>query len=175
MALKNLFRLVFIFLIFNLSNFNDSDYVINKEKVEDIITDKIKMKNYEAYLYIPKFEYKGLIKTGESKKVLDSNNILLLENGSKIDDEFGNLVLAGHNNRYVFSNLYKLDINDKVIIYEENYKYIFEIYEKYIVEITDTYILDNVYDRKIVTLITCTNNNQKRLVLRGVLKSHNFP
>lgn len=175
MVLKNLYRLIFIFLIFNLINFNDSDYAIYKENVENIIANKIKMKNYEGHLYIPKFEYKSLIKTGEDKEVLDSNNILFLENGSKIEDEFGNIVLAGHNNKYVFSILYKLDINDEIIIYEGDYEYVFEIYEKYTIEITDTYILDNVYDRKIVTLITCTNNNQKRLVLRGVLKSHNFP
>lgn len=175
MALKNLYKIIIIFLIFNLNNSKDSDYAIYEEKVEDIIIDKIKMKRYDGYFYIPKFEYKGLIKTGESNRVLDSNNILILENGSNINDEFGNIVLAGHNNRYVFSVLYKLSINDEVVIYEGNSKYIFEIYEKQVIDITDTYILDNVYDKKIVTLITCTKNNQKRLALRGILKSHNFP
>lgn len=174
MALKNLYKVIIIFLIFNLKLEKDSDYIVQKEKVEDIIIDKIKIKDYEGYLYIPKLEYKGLIKTGESNKVLDSNNILFLDNGSRLYDEFGNIVLAGHNNRYVFSILYKLDISDEVIIYEDNNEYIFEIYEKQIVKITDTYILDNVFDKKIITLITCTKDNQKRLVLKGTLKSHNF-
>lgn len=175
MVLKNLYRLIFIFLIFNLNGFNDSDYFIHEEKIENIIVDKIKMKKYNGYLFIPKFNFKGLVETGESSVILDSNNILLLENGSKITDEFGNIVLAGHNNRYVFNILYKLDIGDEVIIYEENNDYIFKIYEKQTIKITDTYMLDNVHDKKIITLITCTKNNQKRLVLRGILESHNFP
>lgn len=174
MALKNLYKIIIIFLIFNLSVQKDSDYIVHEEKVEDVITNKIKMREYDGYLYIPKFEYKGLIKTGESKRILDSNNILFIDNGSKINDEFFNIVLAGHNNRYVFSILYKININDEVIIHENSHEYIFKIYEKQTIKITDTYILDNVYDKKIVTLITCTRNNQKRLVLRGILKSHNF-
>ena len=118
--------------------------------------------------------YSGLIKKGDSKTILDSNYILFLENGSNINEEIGNIVLAGHNNKYVFSILYKLNISDEIIIYDENNKYIFQIYEIKTINITDTYILDNVYDKKIITLITCTNDNQKRYILRGNLKSQNF-
>lgn len=170
MVLKNLFRLIIIFLLFNLINFDDSDYSIYKKKIDEIIEDKIEINNYDGYLYIPKFEYKGLIETGDSKKVLDSNNIYHLENGSKIKDELGNTVLAGHNNRYVFSILYKLNIGDELIVYDKEIKYKFSVYKIETVNITDIYVLDNLSDKKILTLITCTKNNQKRLVVRGTLK-----
>lgn len=174
MVLKKLYRLVFILFIISILTYNNSTYIKHKNKIDNIINSKQQLKKYDAHLYIPKFNYRGLIKKGDSKTILDSNYILFLENGSNINDEIGNIVLAGHNNKYVFSILYKLNISDEIIIYEENNKYTFQIYEIKTINITDTYILDNVYDKKILTLITCTNDNQKRYILRGILKSHNF-
>ena len=40
--------------------------------------------------------------------------------------------------------------------------------------IEDTYILDNIENDKIVTLITCTYDNQKRFIVRAKYKSHNI-
>lgn len=174
MVLKKLYRLIFVFLIIGVCIYNNNTYIKHKNKVDNIINSGEQLERYDGHLYIPKFNYRGLIKEGESKTILDSNYILLLENGSNINDETGNIVLAGHNNKYVFSILYKLNISDEIIIYEENNKYTFQIYELKTINITDTYILDNIYDRKIITLITCTSDNQKRYILRGILKSHNF-
>ena len=42
------------------------------------------------------------------------------------------------------------------------------------VNIKDTYVLDNEYDKKILTLITCTQDNQKRLIIKAKNISHNF-
>lgn len=174
MVLKKLYRLVFILFIISILTYNNSTYIKHKNKIDKIINSEEQLKKYDAHLYIPKLNYSGLIKKGDSKTILDSNYILFLENGSNINEEIGNIVLAGHNNKYVFSILYKLNISDEIIIYDENNKYIFQIYEIKTINITDTYILDNVYDKKIITLITCTNDNQKRYILRGKLKSHNF-
>lgn len=174
MESKKLYRLIFIIVLFNVCTYSNSSYLVQKKKVDNIIKSKDELRKYDGYLYIPKFEYKGLIKKGNSNEILDSNNILLVENGSKISDEYGNIVLAGHNNKYVFSILYKLIIDDEVIIYDGKTKYVFTIYERKIINIKEISVLDNVYDSKIITLITCTKDNQKRLILRGILKSHNF-
>ena len=82
-------------------------------------------------------------------------------------DKYGNIILSGHNNKYVFSNLYKLYIGDEIIISDFKNEYKYKIYEIKYINIKDKYILDNIYDKKILTLITCTNNTQKRFVVRG--------
>ncbi len=167
MVLKSLYRLLILILIFNIIEIKKNDYKEYKDNIDNVLSSKLELKKYNGYLHIPKYNYFGLIKSGESKQVLDSNNILLLNNGSSISDKVGNIVLAGHNNKYVFSILYKLELSDELIIYDSNKEYKFVIYDIKIVDITDTYILDNIYDNKIVTLITCTKDNQRRLVVRG--------
>ena len=91
----------------------------------------------------------------------------MISDKSIINKEYGNIILAGHNNKYVFSNLYKLDIGDEIILNDFTNKYIFKVYETKYINIKDKTVLDNVYNEKIITLITCTNNNQTRYVVRG--------
>lgn len=165
--LRKLFELILVVSIITMITLyinKDLDY---NKNIDNIIESKIKMREYDGYLYIPKFDYKGLIKSGKDKEVLDSNNILHFNNGCNLNDEYGNIVLAGHNNKYVFSILYKLSIGDDLIVYENNTEYKFKIYKIIIVNITDTYILNNIDNNKMITLITCTKDNQNRLVVIG--------
>ena len=83
----------------------------------------------------------------------------------------GNLCIAGHNyvdNRF-FSNLNKLNINDKFEIYdnlENKAEYI--VYEKYEVDPSNLDCINqNTNGKKIVTLLTCNNVTSKRLVIKG--------
>lgn len=83
----------------------------------------------------------------------------------------GNICIAGHNynNSMFFSNLDKLSINDKVFIFDNNgEKYVYTINKIYEVNDTDlSPIFDYEKDRKILTLITCNNNNQNRIIVRA--------
>lgn len=174
MLLKKLYKILVIVLTIYLLHFDNLEYEIKMEDIDNIIINKIGNKKYDGYIYIPKFDYKCLIRSGNDNEVLSSNDVLLFDNGSKIDDEFGNTVLAGHNNKMVFSILYKLSKDDDIILntFDNNYRFI--IYDIKVVNIKDTYVLDNVYDKKMVTLITCTKDNQKRLIIHGEIDSHNF-
>ena len=89
----------------------------------------------------------------------------MISNKETLESEYGNIILAGHNNKYVFSNLYKLNIGDEIIVGDFNYEYLFKVYDISKVNIKNKSILDNVYDKKILTLITCTSNNQIRYVV----------
>ena len=89
----------------------------------------------------------------------------MISNKETLESEYGNIILAGHNNKYVFSNLYKLNKDDEIIVSDFNYEYLFKVYDISKVNIKNKSILDNVYDKKILTLITCTNNNQIRYVV----------
>ncbi len=152
-----------LFILFYDSK-KTSDYKANIDNV--IKTNNINRK-YDGYIYIPSLDYKGLIKTGEYNKILDNNLVLMVSNKKIINEKYGNIVLAGHNNKYVFSKIYKLNINDEVIISDFDNTYSYIIDEIKYVNIKNKQVLDNVYDKKILTLITCTSNNQIRYVVRA--------
>lgn len=169
--LKKLSKLIFFFL-FMLIPFSYNSYTNNK--LDNIIENKIKKKEYDGYIYFKKFDKKIIIQKGEVDKVLKNNNIAIINNGSFISDKVGNIVLAGHNTKDVFSILYKLKYDDEIIINNYYENYVFIVYEIKTINIEDTYILDNIENDKIVTLITCTYDNQKRFIVRAKYKSHNF-
>lgn len=81
----------------------------------------------------------------------------------------GNLCLAGHNmrNLTMFAKIKKLKKGDKIEItniYGD--KYIYEVYESYYVEPDDIEVLKDT-EEPIVTLITCNNIGDKRLIVRA--------
>lgn len=89
----------------------------------------------------------------------------------KSPKENGNLCIAGHNydNSKFFSNLSLLDINDKIYIYDNlNNKYVYTVFKIYEVNDSD---LSPIFDynglSKELTLITCNNYNQNRLVIKA--------
>ena len=137
----------------------------NKYKLDMKVDEVILSKNsnitsiYEGYIYIPKYKYKNLIKKGD--KAIDENLVSMHKLSSGIG-EGKNIILSGHNNRYVFHKLYSINIGDEIIIsdFKTEYKYI--VNEKKIVNIDDSSIFND--DNKL-TLITCTDDTQKRLVV----------
>lgn len=85
-------------------------------------------------------------------------------------NEVGNLCIIGHNyrNDQFFSNLSDLQINDEIIIVnnsQESLKY--KVYDKYQVSEDDVSCLSQETNGQIeLTLITCTKNKKKRLVVK---------
>ena len=83
----------------------------------------------------------------------------------------GNICIAGHNynNSMFFSNLFLLNITDEIYIYD-NYgqKYIYKIFKSYEVNESDlSPIFDYNQSSKELTLITCDNLNNNRLVVKA--------
>ena len=141
--------------------YNNNQIKIEKESIDKIIETKEKS-NYDGYIYIPKLDYKNVI---SEKNVLDENKIYMLSKKEVINKKEGNIILSGHNNKYVFSSIYKLNINDEIIISDFKKEYSYKVIETKYINIKDKSISDNVYDKKILTLITCTINNQKRYIV----------
>lgn len=172
--LEKFYKIILISVISFIVNSDSFIYKTDFKKIDNIIENKSYTKDnniYYGYINIPKYEYSKLIKTNGK---LESDTVLLFDNKSNINDEVYNIVLAGHNTNNVFSILYRLSIDDEIIINTFDKKYVFRIYDIKTINIKDTYILDNIYDDKIVTLITCTTDNQRRLIIRGKYISHNF-
>lgn len=85
----------------------------------------------------------------------------------------GNLCIAGHNydNDSFFSKINVLDINDEIILYSNyNKKYIYYVFDIYEVVSTD---LSPIYsynkNSKQITLITCNNLNNNRIIVKGLM------
>ena len=91
--------------------------------------------------------------------------------GPKYPNQAGNFCIIGHNyrNTKFFSKLSTLEIGDtfKIIDLDENLV-TYRIYDKYTVEPTDVSCLEQNDDgKKIVTLITCTDDLKLRYILKA--------
>ena len=84
---------------------------------------------------------------------------------------YGNLSIAGHN-KYdgtMFGKIDKLDINDELNLTDMTKRTInYKVYSKFITDPNDVSVLENQNEsEREVTLITCTNGNRKRLIVKA--------
>lgn len=87
----------------------------------------------------------------------------------------GNVILAGHRNYpygKMFNRLDELEAGDEILIETENDSFTYAVSEKFIVLPNDLSVLDEVGDRKMMTLITCAPAGQDthRLIVRAFLE-----
>jgi len=86
-------------------------------------------------------------------------------------NEVGNLCIVGHNyrNSMFFSKVPKLELGDTIEIQDLSGRTLtYEIYDKYTVDPSDTRCTTQLTDgKKEVTLITCTNDNKQRVIIKA--------
>lgn len=86
----------------------------------------------------------------------------------------GNICIAGHNydNRLFFSKLSSLSSNDIIYIFDNNgFKYVYLVYNIYEVPSSDlSPVLNYEQNEKILTLVTCNNFNNNRIIVRAKQK-----
>lgn len=91
--------------------------------------------------------------------------------GPETVNEVGNLCIAGHNyrNNKFFSKVLKLTIGDIIEITDLNNKTVkYSVYDKYEVIPEDSSCTDQETNgKKIITLITCTNDSKKRVIVHA--------
>ena len=154
-------KLVKVFLVISLFIFliPVTKEVRVKKRVEKVIKNNNIDSEYSGFIYIPKFDYKNLIKEGEDS--LDQNLVEL----TNFSDQIGGnkIILAGHNNKYVFNKIYNLDIEDQIIISDFNVDYSYKVKETKIIKVDDF----SYFNEDGLYLITCTNNNQQRYVIKA--------
>ena len=163
--------LLVILAILLIPIFDSSIKVINKNKEEKLLVQKITNKEeYYAILEIPKINLKKEIYRIDDKRNNVEKNILVHENSIFPK----NIILASHSgnkgNAY-FKDLYKLKLKDDITIYYQNkvYKYIIEEIEEQN-KTGNLYLKEDLNER--IILITCTkNNNKTQMIYYGKLKS----
>lgn len=139
--------------------------VDNTPKKEFVLTD-----NYLGYIEFPSYGIKRLITTGTTKKVLDKNLVGTLSVSANLDDEYGNIILAGHSTSNVFQKLHYMRIGDQIKIVTHQNTYNFVIVSKNTIRDDDMSYFKSVYDKKQLTLITCKNNGKQRLIVVAELR-----
>lgn len=86
-------------------------------------------------------------------------------------NEVGNLCIAGHNyrNKKFFSKAINLVVGDIIEITDLNENTMqYSVYDKYTVDPTDVSCTSQLTNgKKIVTLITCTNDSEQRVVIKA--------
>lgn len=137
---------------------------------------KIEMQGYEVIgiIKIPKIEIEYpilAIETTNPEETKVPMKIAIVRYWGGNVNDYGNLSIAGHNNYdgTMFGKTKKLETGDIIELTDLNKQTIsYEIYSKFVTNPNDVSILkteDNTVRE--VTLITCTNGNKERLILKA--------
>lgn len=144
-----------------------------EEVINETPKEEIKLtSNYLGYIELINYGVKRLITNGTDRKTLDKGLVGMLNVSSNLDDEFGNVILAGHSVNNTFKKLHSIKIGEQIKIVSHKNTYIFEITEKHTINDTDMSYFNKVEDKKILTLITCKTDNNKRLIVIAELRGN---
>ncbi len=126
--------------------------------------------DYVGYIELTDYNIKRLIISTTDKILLDKGFVGILKGSANLDDEYGNIILAGHSIINVFQNLHYTKVGDTIKLVSHLKEYNFTIVEKHIIADDDFSYFKQSDNQKILTLVTCENNNKKRLVVIAKLQ-----
>ncbi len=155
---------------------NISQTEIITESVETISTEDhivkgkhVEQDGYLGYIEISSVGIKRLITLGTATSTLNKGSVGMLTISASLDEKFGNVILAGHSISNVFQNLHYITIGDSIKIVSHSAIYYYKVVGKYTIEENDLSYFKKVSDKKILTLVTCKNNNKQRLIVLAEL------
>ena len=152
---------------------NKEEQDLSKKNVENT---EIKIHGYNilGIINIPKIkiEYPILaIETSNPEATKEPMKFSVVRYWGDSVNDFGNISIAGHNNYdgTMFGKTKNLEVGDIVKLTDLKKQTItYQIYHKFVTNPDDISVLaTNNQDVKEVTLITCTNGNKKRLILKA--------
>ena len=165
-------RLFSIILILNVFCYKYVEYPIEKnmDNVVNVITDE--KKDYLFILEIPKIKLNCKIYNFNDKRNDVDKNVELLKPFKLPPDNNSIVMLAGHNGNLsvsYFRNLYKLKLNDYVILNYKEKKYVYKIVNIYDVEKTGKLVVKRGDCNHILVLITCKGKNKQTVFISSLI------
>lgn len=149
------------------NSINENNELENKEYPKEKIEEKYKGYDVLAKLEISKINLETYV-INFSENAL---NVSVTKFWGNNPNEIGNFCIAGHNfkNKNMFHNLKKLEVGDKLILKDNSVGCVeYEIYNIYTVVPEDVSCLSqNTNGKKEITLITCTNDSKKRIIIKA--------
>ena len=140
----------------------------NNEDVTNQIDQNIQGHKVVGIIKIPKLELEYPILENTNKQTLNLSITKFW--GNKIN-EIGNVTLAGHNNLNgtMFGKIKKLQEGDIIELTDiQNVTLKYQVFKVYVIDPNDiTCILPEQENVREVTLITCTNGNKNRLIVKA--------
>lgn len=151
-----------------LQNEESENNTKEKEYPKEEIVAEYKGYTVVAKLEIPKIELETYVLQKYSVNAL---NVSVTKFWGANPNSVGNFCIAGHNfrNKNMFRNLKELEVGDKLFISDNQVgKVEYEVYRINIVEPEDVSCLSQETNgKKETTLITCTNNSKKRVIVKA--------
>lgn len=169
--INNVFRIIILVssvIFINIIIGYYSKEIIHKNKVNRIISGMIKNRysdidnEYDGYIYFYKNNKKLLIKKGNYNKVLNDNNVFLYSDYNSFNSLRGEVVLLGHNNHLVFGFLHHITKKDIFIVSSLSTSKKYIVYD---VRVIDQNNMDLINSNNQIILVTCTDNDTKRLII----------
>jgi len=153
----------------NKNNIKERKILNSKQYKKTEVTRSYKGYKVIAELQIPKIDLKTYILEEYSTNSL---NVSVTKFWGADPNKKGNFCVAGHNfiRKNMFRNLKKLENGDKLYILDNEIgKVEYKVYDIYKVDPKDTSCLtQETNDKKEVTLITCTNDSKKRIIVKAI-------
>ena len=157
-----------------VDTFSKIDFLKNEEESRSQI--QLKYKGYDVIgiVKIPKIDIEyPILEIGEidPENAKEPMKLSIIKYWGENVNDYGNLSIAGHNNKdgTMFGKTKKLEIGDIVELTDINGQIIqYSIYNIFVTDPNDVSILlpkDELIRE--VTLITCTNGNKQRLILKA--------
>ena len=154
---------------------NTTTTVTNKKKKTKYITAS-NGKRYPSVgrIEIPKIGVNyAILAQASGDKLVDWLKISPVMFWGVYPNEIGNCSIAGHNyrNKRFFSKVPTLEIGDRIRITDaEGKKINYTVFDKYEVKPSNTECIEDVpgkENKRIVTIITCTNDSKKRVIVQA--------
>ena len=152
------------------NNINEQDALVLDKTVKNYPKEEI-LDTYKGYkvcakLEIPSIPLKANILSNYSKKAL---KVSCTKFWGVNPNENGNFCIAGHNTKSMFSGIKRLEIGNTFFITDSKIgKVEYEIFNIDKVDPNNVDCLDPITkDEKEVTLITCTNDSTKRVIIKA--------
>lgn len=153
----------------DINDVNKEDENTSTEQSDKIVVSE----GIFAVIDIPSVGVRGKVVEGTDDETL--KNYIGMFKGCNMPGEYGNFSVAAHNNIYteIFRNLHKVQIGDKIRVITKQYEYVYLVRSVNEIAPTQTEVLEPNYSKKEITLITCTDLGQSRIVVKGDLISQN--
>lgn len=138
---------------------------------------KNEINDFVAVLEIPIIRFKrGLYEQNSPESIIDKN-IIFLDVSDMPDKDNSRVIIVGHSgdayNSY-FKNLYKLKQKDKINLYYNNIKYIYEIKDIYEIIKNGSLALEPNKGNKTLTLVTCKGSSKQLVIISTLTKEEKY-
>ena len=140
----------------------------SKKYLKEDVIEKYKGYSVEAKLEIPTISLETYVLKEYS---LEALNVSVTKFWGTNSNEIGNYCIAGHNfkNKNMFNQLKKVKKGDKLFLIDNKTGRVeYEVYDLYQVSPNNVACLSqNTNGKREVTLITCTNDSKKRIIVKA--------